>query len=117
MTLFRYPALAALMILAYSVEVIHAWPAPTMNRFDSCPSYTKLLPRYDLYHEHCEADAGPSGSDPKWPCFTMWYGDMTTVNATVDNSKTAPDDFFLLKNGDKLGKLDYYCCRCTVLRT
>lgn len=76
-----------------------------MGRIPGCESYTKLLPRYDLYSRHCESASGASGSDPKWPCFTMWYSDMSIVNATLDgNSKVGPDDHFLIKNGDKLGK-------------
>lgn len=97
--------IAAFLFLLSSVVVVDSrWGAPTGARSPGCPSYTKLLPRYDLYRKHCEAESGPSGSDPKWPCFTMWYGDLGSANATVDNSKTAPDDFFLIKNGYKIGK-------------
>lgn len=68
-----------------------------------CPEHTKLLPRYTEYRHRCEAEAGDTGQDPKWPCFTMWYGDLGSVKATLPD-KSDPDDFFLLKNGDKLGK-------------
>ncbi|KAJ9479702.1 Alpha-1,3 glucan synthase [Pseudozyma hubeiensis] len=97
--------IAIAIIVLSRTEVVQAWGAPSMAHVQGCQAYTKLLPRYDLYSKHCESASGPGGSDPKWPCFTMWYSDMSIVNATLDgNSKVQPDDHFLIKNGDKLGK-------------
>lgn len=77
---------------------------PCVAGLARCPAYTKFLPHHDHYHEHCESDAGHLGSDPKYPCFVMWTDSLYYANATLDNPKIAPKDFFWVKDGYMTGK-------------
>lgn len=104
MMLFEVKALASILLLPYVAGFY--WPTSSVGGGGTrgCPAYTKLLPRYDDYRIHCEAEAGPSGADHKWPCFTMWSYSLANVNVTMGDSKIAPDDHFLMKDGWKTGK-------------
>lgn len=90
---------ASLLLLVVGTAIgTHAWqpvlPPP------GCPVYTTLLLRNAEYRKHCEG----SDSDPHWPCFTFWYGDLGSVNALLPSSDIVPDDHFLVKDGNKIGE-------------
>lgn len=94
----------AALVLAISSQKADAWGNRASYSSDtSCPSYSKLLPRNGEYRKHCEAETGPSGSDPKWPCFTFWNGELDEVTADTSQFGKAPDEFFLIKDGSKKG--------------
>ncbi|SJX63464.1 probable Mig1 protein, induced during biotrophic phase [Sporisorium reilianum f. sp. reilianum] len=100
--LFKAQALApVLLLLPWASALFSSHPQMVGGWHNGCKAYTKLLPRYEDYRKHCEAEAGPSGSDKKWPCFTMWFDSLKEANATVGDGKIAPDNFFLVKDGYK----------------
>ncbi|KAJ1018926.1 hypothetical protein NDA16_004729 [Ustilago loliicola] len=88
-------------VFAICSQKANAWPTPMVGGTKVCPNYTKLLPRNTEYRKHCEAETGPDGADPKWPCFTFWNGELVDVKADTSQSGKAPDDFFLIKDGSK----------------
>ena len=97
------------LALAFAAQSANAWGSHTVGH-GTCIYYTKFLPRNKEYREHWEAEAGPSGSDPKWPCFTMWYSTLDWVIATTPSAKDDPDkDIFLMKDGYKQGELPHQC--------
>ncbi|SAM82731.1 related to Mig1 protein [Ustilago bromivora] len=91
--------IGAALVLAFCAENLYS--AHGYRRDDECPSYSKLLPRNTDYRKRCEAETGPDGADPKWPCFTFWNGDLNNVVADSSASGKAPDKFFLIKDGSK----------------
>uniref|UniRef100_V5EJR9 Mig1 protein n=2 Tax=Kalmanozyma brasiliensis (strain GHG001) TaxID=1365824 RepID=V5EJR9_KALBG len=92
------PSISASLLLLIGLTAIrtHAWQP--MGTEPGCPAYSTLLPRNAEYRKHCE---GPD-SDPHWPCFTLWYGDLGSVTAILPGGDTVPDDHFLLKDGNKI---------------
>lgn len=91
--------------IAGSVLVIVSYAQAALASGKGCKVYTNLLPRNYDYRQHCEAETGPSGADPNWPCFTMWSGNLRYVNATANDGHKNPDDHFLIKDGYKEGRL------------
>lgn len=82
-----------------AVSAPHVVAPPSRPARRSCAPHTKLLPRNAEYRTHCDGDT-PTGSDPKWPCFTFWSDYLGDVVASTDDPKADPDkDIFLVKNG------------------
>lgn len=96
--------LSSLLALVLCAGQALGWTSQMVGS-PKCPNYTKLLPRYSEYRHRCEAEAGPSGSDSKWPCFTFWSGGLSNVVVTTPDVKNDPDkDVLIVKNGDMYGK-------------
>ncbi|SPC64320.1 related to Mig1 protein, induced during biotrophic phase [Ustilago sp. UG-2017b] len=84
--------IGAALVLAFCAEKTYA-------DFWLCPAdCSRSTPRKEDYRKHCEAETGPAGADPKWPCFTIWSGDLDRVFANSSASGKAPGDFFLIKD-------------------
>lgn len=89
--------------------IIAPWAAKSVVHQPGCKLGVLLLPRNTEYKAHCEGEAGTPGADPLWPCFTMWRGDLTNLEAAVGpdgKPDGKPDDFFLVKDGAKTGTCD-----------
>ncbi|SPC64317.1 related to Mig1 protein, induced during biotrophic phase [Ustilago sp. UG-2017b] len=91
--------IGAALVLAFCAENLYS--AHGHMQDSDCTTYSKLLPHNTEYRKRCEAETGPDGADPKWPCFTMWRGDLDRVFANSSASGKAPGDFFLIKDGSK----------------
>ncbi|SPO26413.1 related to Mig1 protein, induced during biotrophic phase [Ustilago trichophora] len=82
--------------------IIFSWASNSFGvRHPGCETGLLLLPRNAEYKAHCEGEEGTPGADPRWPCFTMWRGDLTNLEAAVIPDGK-PDDFFLVKDGAKI---------------
>ena len=91
------------LVLAFCAEKTYADNGSLICEGD-CQLYAQLVPQNTDYRNRCEAETGPKGADPKWPCFTMWSGRMAHVIANTTASGKAPRDFFLVKDDTYKGK-------------
>lgn len=56
------------------------------------------------YRYHCEKETGPTGSDPRWPCFTFYHGDLKSAGIELLNYGNADiNNVFLVKDDAQTG--------------
>lgn len=63
-----------------------------------------LKPNPAQYRYHCEKEAGPTGSDPRWPCFTFQHGDLKSAGIQLLNYGNAElKNVFFVKDDAQTG--------------
>lgn len=105
MTLFNFKTTLSLLVLALTAGKVVKAGGPLLS------------PNNALYRGHCEKEAGDSGSDPRWPCFTFYEGDLKSAGIELLSYPNAElNSMFAVKDDAQKGTFSVCPRMLSVLR-